>query len=79
MCQVCVPHPPASAYLLHPPAIPISPMTNVCGGCDRLVCKVGRSGGCGRWEWQVGVTGGRGSAYEDSHLQSPFIHVQCSP
>ena len=39
------------------------------------VCKVGRSGGCGRWEWQVGVTGGRGSAYEDSHIQSPFIHV----
>ena len=67
-CQVGVAHLPA-----HPPVIPISPMTNVCGGCDRLVCKVGRSGGCGRWEWQVGVTGGRGSAYEDSHIQSPLI------
>ena len=41
-----------------------------------MVCKVGRSGGCGRWEWQVGVTGGRGSAYEESHIQSPFIHYR---
>ena len=63
-CQVGVAHLPATptchAYQLHPPVIPISPMTNVCGGCVR-------------WEWQGGVTGGRGSAYEDSHIQSPLI------
>ena len=45
-------------------------VVDVTGWCVRWVGLVGVVGG-----WQVGVTGGRGSAYEDIHIQSPFIHV----